>query len=148
VVLRVTPSAGSDTAVIQFVLLFNEIAVQPGKPTVFGKRGDKYCFGLPGNPVSGFVQFEMLVKPFIQKVMGNVSNPINVSLALQQKFQRKHDNRLAFIPITITADGEALPVEYHGSAHINGLDKAWGMMFVPIGIKEIQKGEKVNVRQI
>jgi molybdopterin molybdotransferase len=41
-------------------ILFKSIAVQPGRPTVFGVKGDKYIFGLPGNPVSSFVQFELL----------------------------------------------------------------------------------------
>jgi molybdopterin molybdotransferase len=131
-----------------FHLLFQEIAVQPGKPTVFGKRSNKYCFGLPGNPVSGFVQFELLVKPFIFKLMGSISNPVNIALTLGKNFRRKQDNRLAFIPVTISAEGEAIPVEYHGSAHINGFDIAWGLMYIPIGTKEIKKGEKVNVRQI
>ncbi len=133
---------------LHFELLFQEIAVQPGKPTVFGKRENKYCFGLPGNPVSSFVQFELLVKPMIYKMMGVKSEPINLSLTLAKDLSRKHDNRLAFFPITITDEGEALTVDYHGSAHINGFDQAWGLMFVPIGTKEIKKGDKVHVRQI
>jgi len=133
---------------LQFKLLFQEIAVQPGKPTVFGKRESKYCFGLPGNPVSSFVQFELLVKPLIYKLMGMQSSPVNLSLLLGKDFLRKNDKRLAFLPILVDEEGCAIPLEYHGSAHINGFDRAWGLMLVPIGTKEIKKGEKVNVRQI
>ncbi len=133
---------------LHFELLFQEIAVQPGKPTVFGKRENKYCFGLPGNPVSSFVQFELLVKPMLNKWMGINDKPVNLSLTLAKSLSRKHDNRLAFFPVNITDEGEAITIEYHGSAHINGFDKAWGLMFVPIGTKEIKKGEKVHVRQI
>jgi molybdopterin molybdotransferase len=42
-------------------ILFSRVAVQPGKPTTFGTKGEKVVFGLPGNPVSSFIQFEMLV---------------------------------------------------------------------------------------
>ena len=133
---------------LKFELIFQEIAVQPGKPTVFGKHMNKYCFGLPGNPVSTFVQFEMLVKPLIYKWMGINCTPIDLSLILGKDFSRKNDSRLAFLPVSISEAGEALPSEYHGSAHINGFDKVWGLMFVPIGTKQIKKGERVNVRQI
>jgi molybdopterin molybdotransferase len=46
-------------------LLFEKVATKPGKPTVFGVAENIYCFGLPGNPVSTFVLFELLVKPFL-----------------------------------------------------------------------------------
>ena len=42
-------------------LLFEKIALKPGKPTVFGKSEDLYCFGIPGNPVSTFAVFELLI---------------------------------------------------------------------------------------
>ena len=46
-------------------ILFSRINVQPGKPTTFGIHPDAIVFGLPGNPVSSFTQFEMLVRPLI-----------------------------------------------------------------------------------
>ncbi len=51
-------------------ILFRTIAVQPGKPTIFGIKGEKRIFGLPGNPVSSFTIFEILVKPMLWKMMG------------------------------------------------------------------------------
>ena len=133
---------------LQFEILFHEIALQPGKPTIFAKRGDKYCFGLPGNPVSSFVQLELFIKPLLYNWMGVNYKPVDLSLFLAKDYNRKQINRLALLPISITEQGEAIQVEYHGSAHINGFDKVWGLMFVPIGVKEIKKGERVNVRQI
>ena len=46
-------------------VLFDEIAMKPGKPTVFGHRGETYVFGLPGNPISTMVAFHMFVRPLI-----------------------------------------------------------------------------------
>lgn len=53
-----------------FDLLFENIAIKPGKPAVFGLSEKNYCLGLPGNPVSTFVLFEILAKPFLYKLMG------------------------------------------------------------------------------
>jgi molybdopterin molybdotransferase len=133
---------------LKFNLLFEEVAVQPGRPTVFGVRENKYCFALPGNPVSCFVQLEVLIKPFLNKLMGYNCKPWIIPFPIATDFSRKNVDRLTFIPVNINKLGEAELIEYHGSAHINGYDKAWGIMEVPIGLKNISKGEKVNVRQI
>ncbi len=133
---------------LKFELLFESIAVQPGKPTVFGKRGNKYCFGLPGNPVSSFVQFELLTKPLLYLLMGQKYKPFNFKLPLGKDFKRRKAARLSWIPAIFTDEGTVVPVEYHGSAHINGLGSADGIMAVPIGVTELKKGELIDVRQI
>ena len=133
---------------LKFELLFKSIAVQPGKPTVFGKREDKYCFGLPGNPVSSFVQFELLTKPLLYLLMGQKYKPFNFKLPLGKDYRRKKARRLSWVPAIFTDEGTVVPVEYHGSAHINGLGPADGIMAVPIGVAELKKGELVDVRQI
>ena len=51
-------------------ILFHGVAVKPGKPTLFARRGDTWIFGLPGNPVSTFVIFEVFVRPFLYRRMG------------------------------------------------------------------------------
>jgi molybdopterin molybdotransferase len=48
----------------------HKMKVRPGKPLLFAVNGNKYVFGLPGNPVSTFVQFECMVKPFLLRLMG------------------------------------------------------------------------------
>ncbi len=133
---------------LKFELLFESIAVQPGKPTVFGKRGSKYCFGLPGNPVSSFVQFELLTKPLLYLLMGRKFKPYNFKLPLGMDYKRKKARRLSWVPAVFTDEGTVIPVEYHGSAHIHGLGQADGIMAVPIGVAEMKKGEFIDVRQI
>ena len=49
---------------------FWQVAMRPGKPFVFGKLGGKFLFGLPGNPVSAFVTFLVLVRPAILRMQG------------------------------------------------------------------------------
>ncbi|MBI4646695.1 MAG: molybdopterin molybdotransferase MoeA [Bacteroidia bacterium] len=129
-------------------IIFNSIAVQPGKPTMFGKKDKKFIFGLPGNPVSSFIQFEMFVKPLIYKMMAHEYSPVTVALPLEDDYRRNNATRKALLPVIITDKGTVAPVQYHGSAHIHAYIKADGIIYIPIGLFEIKKGELVNVRQI
>ncbi len=129
-------------------ILFSRVNVQPGKPTTFGVHSESLVFGLPGNPVSSFIQFELLVKPLICKMMGHEYNPLSFPLRMKEVFTRKTFDRMAIIPVKITDDGEVLAVEYHGSAHISSLSIADGIVTLQAGIKTIEKGEIVSVRQI
>lgn len=127
---------------------FHQVAMQPGKPLTFSSGDRKAVFGLPGNPVSTFVQFEVMVRPFLDMMMGVRTEEPAVQLPLADDFSRKRAERMAFIPVTLTAACEVLPVEYHGSAHISSLSGAWGIVTIPKGQSWIQKGELVSVRQI
>lgn len=126
---------------------FKSIAVQPGKPTLFGYTDDKFVFGLPGNPVSSFVQFELLVKPLVYRMMGNIYNPKIVKLPMSRGYSRKKNDRKSFIPVKF-ASGKIEPVEYHGSAHIHSFDDAWGIMAINVGEDNVNPGELRDVRQL
>lgn len=126
---------------------FRSMAVQPGRPTIFATRSDgKVCFALPGNPVSSFNQFELLVKPAIYRFMGHTYRPQELYIPLASNYSRKKSGRLSLIPVAITSNHMALPVEYHGSAHIQALSAADGLLFVPVGTTQILKGELARVR--
>lgn len=129
-------------------ILFNSIAVQPGKPTLFARLPGCLVFGLPGNPVSSFIQFEMLVKPLIYNMMGHEYNVPSVWLPMAEEYRRKFADRMAWIPVRIDEEGRVVTVEYHGSAHINSLTEADGLISLPVGRKTLEKGERVHVRQI
>jgi len=128
-------------------ILFRKIAVQPGKPTVFGHRDKVVIFGLPGNPVSSFVIFELLVRPFMLRMAGYKTTPARLMLPAGSNYTRRNDDRLALVPIALR-DGAVYPVEYHGSAHINAFSAADGIMFMDIGKASVKQGESVHVRLI
>lgn len=128
-------------------LHFRTIAIQPGKPTVFGTRDKKYIFGLPGNPVSSFVLFELLVHPLIRKIMGGNPNGPVWQMRLGADFRRRKSERQALIPVRIL-NGEIHPVEYHGSAHINAYTHADGIISMEIGVNEMKKGSYTDVRPV
>ncbi len=129
-------------------ILFSRVNVQPGKPTTFGIHPDALVFGLPGNPVSSFTQFELLVRPLIYKMMNYNWEPETVELKMAKDFSRKSADRLAWIPVIITKEKLVFPVEYHGSAHISALSSADGIISMDPGKNVIEKGELVSVRQI
>lgn len=132
---------------LQIQILFDSIAVKPGKPTTFGVMKEKRCFGLPGNPVSSFIQFELLVKPLLFGMMGMKGIIKELSLPMGEDYCRKRAGRKAYFPVKII-DGKVYPIKYHGSAHIHALSFADAFTSIPIGVECLKKGEYVDVRQI
>ena len=157
-------------------ILFERVAVKPGRPTVFGikrltgedaasaekefqsafgrsavrvyKRNTRFVFGLPGNPVSGFVMFELLVKPFLYRMMGHDFKPTSYRGQLERTIKRKNAERDFWLPVVTRYDGKVAQIDYHSSAHITALCEADGLICVPSGVTEIKEGATVVVRQI
>jgi len=129
-------------------LLFEGIAVKPGKPSVFGVSDDLYCFGLPGNPMSTFVQFEILIKPLLYKLMGCEHRHESIRMPLDESLERRKTERQAWFPVAITEAGTVKLIEYHGSAHIGSLCPADGLISIDVGVGRIEKGTAVPVRLI
>jgi molybdopterin molybdotransferase len=128
-------------------ILFRTVALQPGKPTIFGIKGNKRIFGLPGNPVSSFTIFEILVKPLLLKMMG-VTDPIfNLRIPLGADYQRKRKDRMQWLPVQLR-EGKAYPLEYHGSAHISSLAEAHAIAAIPLGITNLNSGDLIDVRPL
>jgi molybdopterin molybdotransferase len=128
-------------------ILFNMVAMQPGKPLTFGTRGKTAIFAFPGNPVSTFFPFEIMAKPFIYKLMGHDYITRTFPLITGVDFTRKRAERKTFIPVKIE-NGKVFPVEFHGSAHINSLCDAEGIISFPLGVLEIKKGQTVEVSSL
>ncbi|MCH8204755.1 MAG: molybdopterin molybdotransferase MoeA [Candidatus Hydrogenedentes bacterium] len=127
---------------------YDRVAIQPGKPTTFAYSDDLFCFGLPGNPVSTFVIFELLVKPFLFAMMGHAYRPPQVRMRLASTMTRKSGARKAWVPVVTTDEGLIERVDYHGSAHINALCHAEGLIAFPEGATELPEGTEVAVRLI
>jgi molybdopterin molybdotransferase len=122
--------------------------VRPGKHQLFGERASHYIFGMPGNPVSSFVQFEVLVKPFLNALMGKMAEQTLLHLPLEAEYTRKKGDLMIFVPVTLTSQSAVRPLEYHGSAHIHSYTQAFGIMEIPNGISLLKKGDIVSVRPL
>lgn len=131
-----------------FDCLFDSVAMQPGRPTVFGRCDSVFCFGLPGNPVSTFVIFEILVKPFLYRLMGHAYAVPTVTATVDKPVKRRKATRLSTLPVVFTGPTSVCPVDYHGSAHIGAMARAQGLISVPQGTLEIPKGSEVHVRPL
>ncbi|MBD3413545.1 MAG: hypothetical protein GF421_03820 [Candidatus Aminicenantes bacterium] len=130
-----------------FKLHFEKVAIKPGKPTVFASKGYQYVFGVPGNPVSSFVVFELFVRPFFLRMMGHKYEPLWISGLLEKGIQRRKTHRDSYIPVE-HKKGSIKTLPYHGSAHIHALTKANALLCIPRGEKEFKTGKKVHVRPI
>ena len=116
-------------------ILFDQVNVQPGKPTIFGVHSEGIVFGLPGNPVSSFVQFELLIRPLINRMMGFIWIPTEHKLPMAVNYERKSSLRLGQVPVMIDKNMEVMPVDFHGSAHIAALSYSDGIISMNPGIK-------------
>ncbi|PLX10208.1 MAG: hypothetical protein C0598_10980, partial [Marinilabiliales bacterium] len=127
---------------------FTKLAIQPGKPCLFATVGEKFLFGLSGNPVSSFVQFQILLKPLINLLSGNKQKEIILKLPMSNDLSRKRSERNLFFPVIINSATELEAVEYHGSAHLNAYEAADAIASFPIGKNILKKGELADVRFI
>lgn len=126
-------------------VLFHRVAIKPGKPTLYARAGGKRIFGMPGNPVSTFVVFEIFVKPLLYLMMGIRFEPVVIRVPLAAPIQRREAERDEFRPVRL-AGGAVQLIPYHGSAHLNALVGAQGLIRIARGITDIPAGETVDVR--
>lgn len=131
-----------------FEIHFNKINIKPGQHTTFATLGNKTIIGLPGNPVSSFIQFEVFVKPFLRRLMNYKKEAIHLPMAMSHDFSRKKADREECLPVQITSGNEVQLVAYHGSAHIHAYHQAFGFITIEAKKTELRKGEIVNVRPL
>ncbi len=131
--------------------LFDSVAMQPGRPTLVGRRGDCLVFGLPGNPVSVLVITELLVVPALKTMMGyaDVHPPRRKARLLEPA--RHRPGRLAHVPgiLSGTPEGWAVrPLPYHGSAHVHALSQANYLIALPPDAAELPASSLVDVVEL
>lgn len=133
--------------------VFHKVRLKPGKPLWFGiHRGpdNRSCcvFGLPGNPVSSMVCFELFVRTALRRLMGHPQpRPQTVPGRLQQDFSFS-DERLTCFPCCweVAAEGPRVSlVNWHGSADLQSTVEANGMVLLPPGSVEYRAGDVVQV---
>ena len=122
---------------------FHKVRMKPGKPLLFGSRGDRLVFGLPGNPVSSFVGFELFVRPALRKMMGHeVTGPTFVSVRLAAPFAAKNDRPTYLGARLDRSNGLRVhPTATFGSADLRGLLSAEALVSLPAGSVELAAQE-------
>jgi molybdopterin molybdotransferase len=127
---------------------FDAVAIRPGRPAVFGQCGGKFVFGLPGNPVSTMVTFELFVAPGIDLLSGMEARPLPVIEAKLAKSLHEKPGLRHFLPARVEgrgADMEVHVLKWQGSGDIVALAQANGYVIVPPDQAAIEAGERVEV---
>lgn len=127
---------------------FQAVAIRPGKPLVFGRVQEKFFFGLPGNPVSTFVTFELFVRPAIALLGGGAPDPPVFLRARLSKPLRQNPALSAFLPARVqvaSGDPAVELVGWQGSGDLVGLAAANCLLVVPPGQGALAPGDWVDV---
>jgi molybdenum cofactor synthesis domain-containing protein len=126
-----------------------QIAIKPAKPFAFGTVLDTPIFGLPGNPVSSAVSFELLARPALLKMMGlSRIQRRSVWALADEPLLRKRDGKTHFLRVRVVESMDGPPrirsAGGQGSHQLSGLAMANGLAAIPDG-EGIQAGDRVKV---
>jgi molybdopterin molybdotransferase len=130
------------------VFYFTGVQIRPGRPAVFGTCRGKLVFGLPGNPVSTMVTFELFVLPAVDVFSGAVPRPLPVFRAKLATPVSEKGPMTHFLPVRIQWEGREARVTqlpWQGSGDIVALALANGFLIVGPEHPEISQGEWVDV---
>lgn len=128
---------------------FWKVAMRPGKPLAFGRRGAQAIFGLPGNPVSSLVGFELFVRPALLKMMGAehpVRRPVKATLVGEGMKKKKGVAFYARARAELGDEGFAVRLEQkQGSGQISGLAWANALCVLDVETEAVKDGDRVEV---
>jgi molybdopterin molybdotransferase len=129
-------------------ILFNKVAIKPGKPTVFARKKDKLIFGLPGNPISALITFECFVRPVLGRLCGVKSPELPRMRGELLTDMRQSPGRTAFMPAWVFWKDDGWKVEpllWKSSADIVGFSGANATFIFPKNRDFLGKGEIVEL---
>jgi molybdopterin molybdotransferase len=129
-------------------VLVHGIAIKPGKPTIAGLAGETPIFGLPGNPVSAMVVFDLLVRPVIRTLMGSDSPELRPTVtAPLTRDVPSISGRQDYFPVALidSAEGKVAEPIFGKSNLIFTLVRADGLASVPLNSGGLYAGEQVQV---
>jgi molybdopterin molybdotransferase len=127
---------------------FDAVAIRPGRPAVFGVCRGKPVLGLPGNPVSTMVTFELLGVPLVDALSGAPPRPLPLAKARARHAVRKKAALAHFLPAELSwENGEAQAAElaWQGSGDVAALARANCFLVVPETKLEFAAGDWVDV---
>lgn len=127
---------------------FTGAMIQPGKPVVFGVVGETPFFGLPGNPVSVMVTFELFARQILEALSGAEPSRLRAAGARLQKEFKTKTGLTRFLPARIEGgleDAEVHIVPWQGSGDMMAAARANCYLVVPPDREKLARGEMVTV---
>ncbi|HSB11161.1 MAG TPA: gephyrin-like molybdotransferase Glp [Blastocatellia bacterium] len=129
-------------------IFFDKVIIRPGKPIVFARRDHTYFFGLPGNPVSTSVTFNVFVRPAIRRMQGDPAPVLPVVRGCLSRAVKDSSSRRSYLPARLLIeDGRVMvePLKWGGSSDLVAFMRANALIVVPADVHHIEEGELVDV---
>jgi len=127
-------------------LNFWRVNMRPGKPLAFGQYRNVPFIGLPGNPVSAFVGFEVFVRPTLERLSG-LSDGSRRTVKVRCAEEILSDGRESYLRAIIREEGgfpTASLTGHQGSGNLLSLVQADALLIIPAGVKCVPAGQEVN----
>jgi molybdopterin molybdotransferase len=125
---------------------FDRVLIQPGQPLVFGRVRERFFFGLPGNPSSTMVTFEIFARAALDLLSGQEEISLHMPWARLTCEFHQRVGITRFLPARLSADGaEVTPVRWSGSGDIPALTRANAFLVTDPGRAEYARGELIRV---
>jgi molybdopterin molybdotransferase len=130
---------------------FHGIAIKPGKPVAFARRGKTLLFGLPGNPTSSLVAFELFVRPALRRLLGHTAvlpEPVSARTSVEL---RKRAGLAHYLRVRTTwQDGElwAEPLATQASGAVRSASTATHLLHFPMEAISLGRGDKVQLYRV
>jgi molybdenum cofactor synthesis domain-containing protein len=125
-------------------VFFERVAIKPGAPLVFGRRGETLVFGLPGNPVSAMVTFDVFVRAALERLQGGRGTPRPLVEVVLEGPAKNRSRRKAYLPAVVRPAGArlvALPLRSAGSADVFAHARANALVVLEADRTEAGSGE-------
>jgi molybdopterin molybdotransferase len=133
-------------------IFFERVALRPGKPTVFGRAADALIFGLPGNPVSVAVTFNLFVRAALRAMQGATEPSLAHEKAVLTRDVKRSIDRESYLPGILRTDDDgtvlAEPLKWGGSSDFVSFARASALINVPAGDKPIAGGLVVRILRL
>jgi molybdopterin molybdotransferase len=123
---------------------FDRVLIQPGQPLVFGRARGKFFFGLPGNPASSMMTFELFGRAALDLLSGANEAPLPLTLARLTRPFRHKPGLTRFLPAQVSGT-EVTPVDWQGSGDIPSLCRANAFLVADPNQAEYRAGDPIPV---
>jgi molybdopterin molybdotransferase len=123
---------------------FDRVLIQPGQPLVFGKAASIFFFGLPGNPASTMMTFELFGRAALDLLSGANEAPLPLTLAKLSRAFRHKPGLTRFLPAHVSCT-EVTPVDWQGSGDVPSICRANAYLVADPNHAEYAAGELIPV---
>jgi molybdopterin molybdotransferase len=148
----IVSSAGVSVGTFDFVVIeqrqvdFWRVNMRPGKPLAFGEYRGKPFIGLPGNPVSAFVGFEVFVRPVLEKLSGQLDGS-RLTVKVRCGEEIESDGRESYLRAKLRNENGVhigTLTGHQGSGNLLSLVQADALLIIPAGVKCLPVGQEVD----